>query len=196
MLYGDDENGKARDIIVGPLISRGVNLPSGLNLADYFGDKCSLFDVLKFFVDHRGRFPTLWILVQCEAAMRNVEVGCERFFSISGYISAPRRTRLGVRTYERLALLASNLPKIYVDIEWVAKEYLRRSKAGAWKKENTMAALKCWNLERILDAELQRAPAPPDLSLEELLGEDGEQVEATSATGSDNATSGNDGDLV
>ena len=59
-----------------------------------------------------------------------------------------------------------------------------------------MAALKCWNLERILDAELQRAPAPPDLSLEELLGEDGEQVEATSATGSDNATSGNDGDLV
>ncbi|KAL7550978.1 hypothetical protein ACHAWF_017512 [Thalassiosira exigua] len=101
--------------------------------------------------------------------MRNVEVGCERVSSISGYITAPRCARLGVRTYERLALLASNLPKIYVAIEWVAKEYLKRSKAGAWTEENTIAALKCLNLECILDAELQRAPALPDLSLEKLL---------------------------
>ena len=31
---------------------------------------------------------------------------------------------------------------------------MRRYKAGVWKKENTEEALKCWNLEHILDAEL------------------------------------------
>ena len=127
VLSGKDANGKVREIVVGPVLSRGVNLPSGLNLAKYFDEKGRFFNVLDFFSDHRGKFPVLWTVVQCEAAMRNVEVGCERFFSLSGYISAPRRTRLGVRTYERLALLASNLPKLYVDKEWVAKEYLRRA---------------------------------------------------------------------
>jgi len=104
--------------------------------------------------------------------MRNVEVGCEHFFSLSGYISAPRRTRLGVRTYERIAMLASILPKVYIDREWVAKEYLRRCKAGKWKKENTKDALKCWNLERVLDAELQRMSTPPPLTLEQLVSEE------------------------
>ena len=52
-----------------------------------------------------------------EVALKNVEVGCERFFSLSGYVSAPLRTRLGVRTYERIALLAAILPKVYIDKE-------------------------------------------------------------------------------
>jgi hypothetical protein len=196
VLYGVDVNGKAREIVVGPVLSRGANLPSGLNLANYFDDKGSFFNVLDFFSDHRGKFPTLWTVVQCEAAMRNFEVGCERFFSLSGYISAPRRTRLGVRTYDCTALLASNLPKLYVDKEWVAKEYLRRAKAkaGAWKPENTMAALKCWNLERILDAELHRAPTPPKLSLEELIGEEKEGVEVASVNGGNKAAASDDDD--
>ena len=104
--------------------------------------------------------------------MKSVEVRCERFFNLSGYVSAPKRTRLGVRTYECLAMLASILPNVYVDMEWVANEYLRRCKCGAWKKENTAEALKCWNLERIIDAEMLGKPPPPELTLEELVQEE------------------------
>ena len=173
VLHGEDENGKKWEILVGPVLSRGRNLPTGKNIADYIDGKNHMFDTTHFFEDRCKLFPTLWMVVQCEAAMRNTEVGCERFFSLSGYILAPRRTRLGVRTYECMALLASNLPKIFLDKEWVAEEYLRRCKAGAWKKENTIEALKCWNLERVLDAELQRVSAPPPLTLDELVGEEG-----------------------
>ena len=61
------------------------------------------------------------------------------------------------------------LQTIHVDDEWVAREYLWRCKAGAWKKENTAEALKCWNLERILDAKVAGTPPPPHLTLEDLL---------------------------
>ena len=100
-----------------------------------------------------------------------MEVGCERFFSLSGYISAARRTRLGVRTYERIALLSSILQKVYIDVDWVAKEYLRRCKKGAWKKGLTDDAVKCWNLERILDAELQGVSKPEELTADDLIAE-------------------------
>ena len=50
-----------------------------------------------------------------------------------------------------LSLVVQN---VYIDKEWVVKEYLRRCNAGVWKKENTQKALKCQNLEHILDAEL------------------------------------------
>ena len=85
-----------------------------------------------------------------------VEVGCERFFGrLSGYISSPRRTRLGgVRNYERIAMLSSILRVIYINPEWAAREYLARSKSGNWKHANDDESLKCWNLERILEAEL------------------------------------------
>ena len=80
--------------------------------------------------------------------------------------------------YFSLALLikhkttTAHLPKMYIDKEWVAKEYLRRCKAGAWKKAITIEALKCWNLKRVLDVELQHEPAPPVLTLDELVREE------------------------
>ena len=66
-------------------------------------------------------------------------------------------------------MLAKIMPKVYIDKAWVAKEYLRRCKEGAWKEENTTEALKCWNLERILDAELLGKQMPPELTIEDLL---------------------------
>ena len=99
----------------------------------------------------------------------NVEVGCERIFSLTGYISAPHCTRLGVRTYKQIAMLASMLPKVYIGMEWVAQEYLKRCKEGQWKKENTQDALKCWNLERVLDSEMYLTLTPPPLTLDQLL---------------------------
>ena len=127
--------------------------------------------LLCFFSDHRTFFPTLWIVAQREASCRVVEVGCERFFGLSGYISSPRRTRLCVRTYERLAMLASIIQSVYIDPEWVANEYLKRCKAGSWKKENTVEALKCWNLERILEAESFGHAKPNALTMDQLISE-------------------------
>ena len=85
-------------------------------------------NLLRFYRDHREHFPTLWIAAQCEEPTKVVEVGCERFFNISGCVSSEKRTRLGVRTYERLAMLAVMIKKIYIDYEWVASEHLRRTK--------------------------------------------------------------------
>jgi hypothetical protein len=93
-------------------------------------------DVLKFFEDHKKFFPTLWIIVQHEADRQVVEVGCEQFFELSGYISSPRRCRLGVRTYKRVAILASIIQNVYIDNNWEAQQYIERSKKGIWKKEN------------------------------------------------------------
>ena len=52
-------------------------------------------------------FPILWIFAQYESSRRVVEVGCECLFGLSGYISLPRQTTLGVRMCERLAMLVS-----------------------------------------------------------------------------------------
>jgi hypothetical protein len=128
-------------------------------------------DLLNFFEDHQKLFPTLWILVQRFASIRVVEVGCERFFGISGYVSALRRSRLGVRTYERLAMLSSIIRSIYIDPKWVAEEYLRRGRQKKWKKLDDEEALKGWNLELEIEAELDNEAYALELTMEDIIGE-------------------------
>jgi hypothetical protein len=161
ILSGNGLNGDMEVIIVGPVEENEKILPSGKKMGDYVNEKGRI-DVLKFFEEHKKYFPTLWIIVQREAARRVVEVGCEQFFGLSGYISSPRRSRLGVRTYERLAMLALIIQSVYIDNEWVAQQYIEQCKKGSWKKENTEEALKYWNLERIIDAEQQGKDAPSE----------------------------------
>jgi hypothetical protein len=72
---------------------------------------------------------------------------------------------------KRLAMLASIVHTVYIDNAWVAVEYLRRCKAGAWKKENTAEAVTCWNLECILDAEQHEQPMPEELTMDDLVRE-------------------------
>jgi hypothetical protein len=61
-LSGEDSQDKAYEILVGPILSRGKDLPSGKNIADYI--ECwGRVDVTKFALDHCTQFPTLWILV-------------------------------------------------------------------------------------------------------------------------------------
>ncbi len=119
-----------KEIGVGTAITHGKDLPSGNNLFDYI-DKQGWMCHICFFDNHKDRFPNMWILVQWEASRQVVEVGCERFFCLSGYISSPRPTRLGIRNYERIAMLASIMRVVYIDLEWVATEYLCRCKSGA-----------------------------------------------------------------
>jgi hypothetical protein len=76
---------------------------------------------------------------------------------------------LGVRNYERIALLSFILRHVFIDANWVAQEYLKRCKAGAWKKENTVESLKCFNLERIINAVDGGAELPQDIGIEEYL---------------------------
>ena len=67
---------------------------------------------MAFFGDHQTRFSNLFIPIKREASRRAVEVGYERFFGLSGYVSQPRRSMLGVRNYERLAMLATMLQSL------------------------------------------------------------------------------------
>ena len=75
--------GSVKEIFVGPVAKRGKDLPPGKNLIDYI-DKQGRMCLLRFFGDHKDRFPTMWILMQRESSRRVVEVGCERFFVLSG----------------------------------------------------------------------------------------------------------------
>ena len=77
-----------------------------------------------------------------------------------------------MRTYKHVAMLASIIQSVYIDNHWVAQQYIEQCKKGSWKKENTEEALKCWNLERIIDAEQQGKDAPSELKLEDLLNEE------------------------
>ena len=156
-----------RKILVGPVEEKGDNLPSGKNIADYV-DERGRMNLLLFFEDHSSMFPTLWLISQCEMSNQVVEVGCERFFNLSGCVSAPRRARLKVRTYERLAMIAAMIQKVHIDYEWVAKEYLRRSREKVWDDETTKETLKCFNLERIIEAELHGMATPPELIIDNL----------------------------
>jgi hypothetical protein len=78
--------------------------------------------------------------------------------------------QLGVRNYECISLLASIfLASVYIDPKVVATEYLARCKRGAWKKENTVESLKCFNLERMIAAEEMGMPVPDDVEIENSL---------------------------
>lgn len=73
-----------------------------------------------------------------------------------------------MRTYKRLALLSTILQHVYVCPKRIGEEYLRRCSAKAWKKENTIDSHKCFNLERILEAEMAGDSAPAPITLEDL----------------------------
>jgi hypothetical protein len=101
------------------------------NLADFIDNK-GYFDQVKFIGYNRDSFPFRYKLACCLASTRVNEVGCERFFSIAGYASNPRRTSLKVRHYEALAMLKHNIQKIYVDEDWVVEQYMTLEKNKEW----------------------------------------------------------------
>ncbi len=48
---------------------------------------------------------------------------------------------------------------------------MRQCKSGAWKQASDDKSLKCWNMERILEAEQFRELEKQDLTINELLGD-------------------------
>ncbi len=81
-----------------------------------------------------------------------------------------------MRTYKHVAMLALIIQSVYIDNKWVAQQYIEQFKKGSWKKKNTEEALKCWNLERIIDAEQQGKDAPSELTLEDIMKREAGQV--------------------
>ena len=69
-------------------------------------------------------------------------------------------------------MLAIILQYTYIDTELVTNEYLQMCKASTWKKENTDEALKCWNLEHILEAKALGQPTPAELTMDDLVMEE------------------------
>jgi hypothetical protein len=122
------------------------------NLADFIHDD-GRFDLVGFLWVQKEVFPTIHKLVVCLSSIRTNEVGCERFFSTAGYVSCPRRTRLKVRNYECLATLKINIQHIYVDENWVVKQYLLMEEKKTWKDLDTDDDMLVLTLERELQAE-------------------------------------------
>lgn len=122
------------------------------NLSDYI-DKEGHFELVKFLAYQERMFPYIYRLAVCLSAVRTNEVGCERFFSNAGYVSAPRRSCLKVQNYEMISTLMRNIQRVYVDEQWVAREYLRMEKGKLWNNEETKDDDAVMDLEKEMHAE-------------------------------------------
>jgi hypothetical protein len=106
------------------------------NLASFMIDG-GYFDIIGFLTFNKEAFPFIFKLGCCLASLRTNEVGCERFFSIAGYVSNPRRARLKVKHYETIAMLKRNMQQVYIDEDFVLSEYMEIDKVKSWSKEQT-----------------------------------------------------------
>ena len=70
-----------------------------------------------------------------------------------------------IMNYEQLTMLSSIIQNMHVDVKWVAKENLQRCKMNKWKCAHDGNALKCFNCERILEAEQLRLQEPFELTM-------------------------------
>jgi hypothetical protein len=122
------------------------------NLADFINTE-GYFDLVSFVGHNKQSFPYIYKLACCLASLRTNEVGCERFFSIAGYVSNPRRTKLNVKNYEMIAMLKRNMQQVYIDEDFVVKEYMTHEKNKTWNGMDTTNDVMVTNLERLLYAE-------------------------------------------
>jgi hAT family C-terminal dimerisation region len=144
-------------IVMGKVGVRGEDIRASqpfvtCNLADFINDD-GRFNLAAFFHLQRECFPTLYKLSVCLASIRTNEVGCERFFSMAGYVSCPRRTRLNVRNYECLSALRSNMQRVYIDESWVVDMYLKMEKEKTWNELQADDDMRVLHLEQQLLAE-------------------------------------------
>lgn len=128
-------------IYLGVIEERGKDIEANppfvnCNLAD-FVDETGYFDLVQFLALNKKSFPYLYKLACCLSSLRTSEVGCERFFSVAGYVSNPRRTRLKVRHYEAIAMLKQNMRHVYVDEDWVVQEYMSLEDSNEWDESET-----------------------------------------------------------
>ena len=64
---------------------------------------------------------------------------------------------------------------LFINPEWVATEYLRKSKECIWDEDRVLESVKCWNLELFIDAEFRGSVSSQELVMEDLVMELGEE---------------------
>jgi hAT family C-terminal dimerisation region len=146
------------------------------NLADFIRD--GHFDLILFLEHNAESFPYIYKLACCLASLRTNEVGCERFFSIAGYVSNPRRSRLNVHHYESMAMLKQNMRAVYIDEKWVVNQYLALSKSKGWNEAHTQNDKRVTELEWDLFSEELGIPSediPEVVFVEDNFAVDGEE---------------------
>ena len=112
-----------------------------------------IFELVSFSDLQKHVFPTLYKLAVCFSSIRSNEVGCERFFSMAGYVSCPRRTSLKVRNYECHATLKQNIRNVYIDEKWVVSQYQLMEQKKSWGDLDNDDDMLVLNLERDILAE-------------------------------------------
>jgi hAT family C-terminal dimerisation region len=117
------------------------------NLANFMSG-AGYFDIIAFLTYNQNAFPYIYKLACCLASLRTHEVGCERFFSIAGYVSNPRRARLKVKHYETIATLKRNMQQIYIDEDVVVQEYMEMEKKKSWDQEQAVLDEQVTSYER------------------------------------------------
>jgi len=170
-------------IEMGKVATRGDDIRASppfvnCNLADFIGDD-GRFDIVRFLQLQQHSFPTLFKLAVSIASVRTNEVGCERFFSMAGYVSCPRRTRLNVRNYECLSALRSNMQQVFIDEKWVVEKYMMMEKTKSWDLLEAEDDLCVLELERGLHAETLRVAKEslPPIESEEIVVVDSDDDE-------------------
>jgi hypothetical protein len=190
------------DIRFGVVEERGDDIEANhpfkkCNLADFIDGK-GYFNLVKFIGYNQQSFPFIYKLACCVAALRVNEVGCERFFSIAGYVSNPRRSSLKVRHYEALAMLKLNLQRVYIDEDWVVQQYMKMEKSKEWDALDSQGDELVAALELELYANDRGVPVE-ELRLSEIEMADGEEERvpaAAAATTIDVADSDSDNSSV
>jgi hypothetical protein len=135
------------------------------NLADFI-DKTGYFDLVNFVGFNSQSFPFIYKLACYLAALRTNEVGCEHFFSIAGYVSNPRQTRLKVKHYKALSMLKLNMERMLIDEDWVVQQFLNMENDKQWDELETR------DDEQVAKLELQLYSADCGIPVDNLQFED------------------------
>ena len=140
----------------GRVTEKGSDYRSGSNLADFIDDQ-GHFDLIAFFVAHKRELPALNSIVIGQLAPHiSTEVDCESLFSEAGFLADKRRSRIGVRYYERLVTLKHRLHRIYCHQPLVVARFLQRWQRDEWREQDEIEVNEFFKIEKELY--LQRYP--------------------------------------
>jgi len=181
--YDQDGNPLADPVLViGEVISKGEDLPSGKNHADYI-DKKGYYDVVKCLQDHKtSEFKGLSkVFIGTLAPHITTEVDCESLFSQAGHAAHPNRNRTVAETFERLAMGKHRLSRICCSPEKAKVEFIEQWKKNSWSESKDRDDLAFWEQQKKEYLELNPGHAGVIAELEEhddaVFDDEGEQVQ-------------------
>ena len=146
---------------IGKVLQRGDDYRKGHNLAD-FVNGLGHFDLVRFFTLHERELPALNSVVLGQIAPHiSTEVDCESLFSEAGFLADSRRSRMGVRYYERMVILKHRLQRIYCHIPFVTARFMQRWKMDEWREDDEIEVNEFLKKER--EIYLQRFPHNKDM---------------------------------